>query len=313
MSAPPGRWLVTGGCGFVGVNLLPRLVERGIAVRVLDDLSVGRAEDIAAFGAELLVGDVRDPTTVERALAGVDVVVHLAAHTRVIESIENPALNFDVNVGGTLALLEGVRRRGGLGRFILASTGGAILGDVEPPVHEGMPACPLSPYGAGKLACEGYCSAYFGSFGIPTVALRFSNVYGPWSYQKGSVVAAFFKRILAGQPLVIYGDGRATRDFLYVGDLCAAVLAAAERECGGEVFHIAAGRETEVGALAHLMLAVSNADVAVQHEPARRGEVQRNTARIDNARARLGWMPAMPLEQGLRETWAWFRQHAGRL
>jgi UDP-glucose 4-epimerase len=313
VSAPPSRWLVTGGCGFVGVNLLPRLVERGLRVRVLDDLSVGRAEDVARFGTELLVGDIRDPDAVDRALDGVDVVVHLAAHTRVVESIEQPAVNFDVNVRGTLTLLEGVRRRGGVRRFVLASTGGAILGDVEPPVHEGMPARPLAPYGAGKLACEGYCSAYFGSFGIPTVALRFSNVYGPWSYQKGSVVAAFFKRILAGQPLVIYGDGRATRDFLYVGDLCRAILAATERECGGEVFHIAAGRETEVGALARLMLDVAGAGVPIRHELARRGEVQRNTARIDRARERLGWAPAMPLEQGLRETWAWFQQHAARL
>ena len=313
MSAAPSRWLVTGGCGFVGVNLLPRLVERGVAVRVLDDLSVGRAEDVAPFGVELLVGDIRDPATVERALDGVDVVVHLAAHTRVVESIEQPLLDFDVNVRGTLTVLEGVRRRGGVGRFILASTGGAILGDAEPPVHEGMPARPLAPYGAGKLACEGYCSAYHGSFGIPTVALRFSNVYGPWSYQKGSVVAAFFKRILAGEPLVVYGDGGATRDFLYVGDLCRAILAAADRECGGQVFHVAAGRETRVGDLARLVLQASGATVEIRHEPARRGEVRRNSARIDLAAERLGWTPRMPLEQGLRETWAWFRQHAGRL
>lgn len=313
MSAAPRRWLVTGGCGFVGVNLLQRLAARGVSVRVLDDLSMGHAEDIVGLDAELLVGDIRDPAVADRALAGVEVVVHLAAHTRVIESIENPALNFDVNARGTLTLLEAARRRGGLQRFILASTGGAILGDVEPPVHEGMPARPLAPYGASKLACEGYCSAYFGSYGIPTVALRFSNVYGPWSYQKGSVVAAFFKRILAGQPLVIYGDGQATRDFLYVGDLCGAILAATERDCGGEVFHIAAGRETAVGTLADLMLRVTASPVVVQHEPARRGEVQRNTARIDHARTVLGWEPVQPLEDGLRETWAWFQQHARRL
>jgi UDP-glucose 4-epimerase len=313
VSASAGRWLVTGGCGFVGVNLLRLLQARGAPVRVLDDLSMGRAEDVDGLGAEVVVGDIRDPGAVERALDGVDVVVHLAAHTRVIESIENPLVNFDVNARGTLALLEAVRRRGGLRRFVLASTGGAILGDVMPPVHEGMPARPLAPYGAGKLASEGYCSAYFGSYGIPTVALRFSNVYGPWSYQKGSVVAAFFKRILAGQPLVIYGDGEATRDFLWVGDLCAAIVAATERECGGDVFHIAAGRETSVGTLAELMLRVTGAAVEVRHEPARRGEVQRNTARIDHARAVLGWEPVQPLEQGLRETWAWFQAHARRL
>src|SRR5437773_1985422 len=131
---------------------------------------------------------------------------------------------------GELARHRG-RRRGGLRRFILASTGGAVLGDAVPPVHEGMPARPLSPYGASKLACEGYCSAYYGSYAIPTVALRFSNVYGPYSYLKGSVVPVFFKRILAGEPLVIHGDGAQTRDFLYVDDLCRAIVAAAEREC----------------------------------------------------------------------------------
>src|SRR5205823_2275190 len=132
-----------------------------------------------------------------------------------------------VTGGAGLVLLEACRRRGGLRRFILASTGGAVLGDAVPPVHEGMPARPLSPYGASKLACEGYCSAYYGSYAIPTVALRFSNVYGPYSYLKGSVVPVFFKRILAGEPLVIHGDGAQTRDFLYVDDLCRAIVAAA--------------------------------------------------------------------------------------
>ena len=309
-SASRPRWLVTGGCGFVGVNLLRRLAARNIPVRVLDSLVGGRREDIAGLGAELVVGDIRDPETVGRALAGIDVVVHLAAHTRVIDSIEDPWLNFDVNARGTLTLLEAARRSG-VRRFILASTGGAILGEAEPPVHEDMPPRPLSPYGASKLACEGYCSAYLGSYGLETVALRFSNVYGPYSYQKGSVVAAFFKRILAGEPLVVYGDGRQTRDFLYVADLCDAVEAAAERDCAGQVFHIASGVETEIVAIAEMMLAVTGARAAIRREPALAGEVRRNCARVDRATAVLGYRPATPLADGLAATWQWFRTRAG--
>jgi UDP-glucose 4-epimerase len=303
----PERWLVTGGCGFVGVNVLRALRPRGVHVRVLDDLSLGRREDVAGLDAELLVGDIRDAALVARALDGVDVVVHLAAHTRVVESLERPWENFDVNARGTLTLLEAARRQRRLRRLILASTGGAIIGDATPPVHEGMPCRPLSPYGASKLACEGYASAYFGAYGVPTVALRFANVYGPFSYQKASAVATFFKAILAGEPIVIYGDGGQTRDFLYVGDLCAAVVAAAERECNGDVFHIASGRETRIADLAERMLALTGATIPVRHEPARTGEVRRNVARIDHARTVLGFEPRTSLEDGLTATWEWFR------
>ena len=304
-----GRWLVTGGAGFVGVNLLRVLAARGVAVRVLDNLVVGRREDLDGLGAELVVGDVRDAAAVDAALAGVEVVVHLAAHTRVVDSIADPWENFEVNARGTLVLLEAARRRGTVRRFVLASTGGAILGDAEPPVHEGMPARPLSPYGASKLACEGYCSAYFGAYGLETVALRFANVYGPWSYQKASVVAAFMKRVCDGQPLVIYGDGQQTRDFLFVGDLCEAVMAAADagRACAGEAFHVASGVETTIARIAALVLAVTGTSVPLVHEPARRGEVQRNCARVDKARALLGWAPRVPLDEGLVCTWEWFR------
>jgi UDP-glucose 4-epimerase len=299
------RWLVTGGCGFVGSNLLRVLAARGIAVRVLDDLSVGRRED--AGDAELIVGDIRDAHAVDVAMRDVDVVVHLAAHTRVIESIEDPIGSFDANVRGTLTLLEAVRQRSGVRRFILASTGGAILGDVEPPVHEDLPARPVSPYGASKLACEGYCSAYFGAYGVPTVALRFSNVYGPGSYRKGSVVAAFLRAVQAGDPLVVYGDGRQTRDFLYVDDLCAAVVAAADRPCDGQVFHVASGREMAIGDLAAAILRITGAASRIENRPARTGEVLRNCARIDRARAVLAYEPAVELEDGLARTWRWFQ------
>jgi UDP-glucose 4-epimerase len=301
-------WLVTGGAGFIGQNLLRALRAQGVCARVLDNLSTGHGGDLHALGAELVAGDVRDPAAVARALAGADVVVHLAAHTRVVESIADPLESFEVNARGTLTLLEAARKGGTVRRFVFASTGGAILGDAVPPVHEDMPARPLAPYGASKLAGEGYCSAYFASYGLPTVALRFSNVYGPYSYHKGSVVAAFFRRILAEQPLVIYGDGSQTRDFLFVEDLCDAIVAAATRDVGGQVFHIAAGVETSIATLAERLPKITGRRIAIEHRPARTGEVQRNCARIDRARALLGFDPVTSLDDGLSRTWGWFRR-----
>jgi UDP-glucose 4-epimerase len=300
------RILVTGGCGFVGVNLIPALLERSHEVRVLDNLSTGRREDVEAFKVELMLGDIRNEADAARAMEGVDEVVHLAAHTRVMDSIEDPRVNFEINALGTLNLLLAARKTG-VKKFVMASTGGAILGEKEPPVHEEMVARPLSPYGASKLAGEGYCSAFHGSYGLQTVALRFSNVYGPYSYLKASAVAAFYKRILQGQPLTIYGDGNQTRDFLFTEDLVAAVLMAIEKAPGGEVFQIASGRETSVNELiATMREVVPEARFETKHEPARRGEILRNYSDISKARKILGYAPQTDLPTGLKKTWDWF-------
>ncbi len=238
-------YLVTGGCGFIGVNLTSRLAAQGNRIRILDNLSLGKREDVEPLGVELQAGDIRDYTAVTKACQGMDTVVHLAAHTRVIESVTDPELNFEINAIGTMNVLRACRDAG-VKKFIFAfpTTGGAILGEQEPPVHEGMVPRPVSPYGAGKLAGEAYCSAFYGSYGLNTVALRFSNVYGPFSYHKGSVVAQFFRNLMQKEPIVIYGDGEQTRDFLYVSDLVDAILLADKANTPGEVFQIASGRET---------------------------------------------------------------------
>lgn len=299
-------YLVTGGCGFVGVNLIPQLIGQGAQVRVLDDLSVGRREDVEPFGVEFQLADIRDATAVAKACAGIDVVVHLAAHTRVIDSISNPQLNFEINALGTLNVLR-VCRDAGVQKVILASTGGAILGEQAPPVHEGMVPRPLSPYGASKLAAEAYCSAFYGSFGLKTIALRFSNVYGPYSYHKGSVVAQYFKSIIQKQPLVVYGDGEQTRDFIYVGDIVHAILLADAADIGGEVFQIASGRGTSVNTLISTMKKlIPDAPMDVQYEAARAGEIRHNYCSIEKARRILGYSPKVELEDGLKRTWAWF-------
>ena len=303
-------YLVTGGCGFLGVNLVKRLRDRGNAVCVFDNLSTGRQEDIASLGAQVIVGDVRDARALFDVAKGADVVVHLAAHTRVIESIADPDLNFDVNVVGTKNVLQACRDAG-VQKLVFASTGGAILGDQKPPVHEEMVPRPLSPYGAGKLAGEAYCSAFAGSFGLNTVALRFSNVYGPFSYHKGSVIAQFFRDLLQGKRLIVYGDGSQTRDFVFVEDLVEAVLLAEQVDTPGDVFQIASGRETSLNELiAMICKLVPDRDLNISYEPARRGEVSRNYAKIEKARETLGYEPRVSLDEGLRRTWQWFNRHA---
>ena len=299
-------YLVTGGCGFIGVNLVSRLAGRGARIRVLDDLSLGRRDDIQRFDVDLHVGDIRDAVALQEVCQGIDVVVHLAAHTRVIESVSQPELNFQINAAGTLNVLQACRLAG-VQKVIFASTGGAILGEQEPPVHEGMVPKPVSPYGAGKLAGEAYCSAFFGSFGLNTVALRFSNVYGPRSYHKGSVVAQYFKNLMKGEPLVIYGDGQQTRDFIYVDDLVDAILLADEADTPGEVFQIASGRETSIlDLLATMQQVLPHLTFDIRHLPARAGEILRNYASIEKAHRMLGFEPKTPLDEGLRQTWDWF-------
>ncbi len=299
-------YLVTGGCGFIGVNLVSRLAGLGARVRILDNLSLGKREDVAPLGSDLRVGDIRDMAALKDACQGMDVVVHLAAHTRVVESISHPELNFEINAIGTMNVLRACRDAG-VKKVIFASTGGAILGEQVPPVHEGMVPRPVSPYGASKLVGEAYCSAFCGSFGLNTVALRFSNVYGPFSYHKGSVVAQFFRNLMQEEPLVIYGDGQQTRDFLYVDDLVDAVLLADKSETPGEVFQIASGRETSLkDLLAAMKRVLPSVKFDVRYEPARAGEILRNYASIEKARRLLGYNPSKKLDDGLGDTWSWF-------
>jgi UDP-glucose 4-epimerase len=304
------RVLITGGCGFVGANLIAHLnAAGGHEVRVLDNESLGKREHIAGLDAEFVHGDIRDARALASALAGMEAVIHLAADTRVIDSIANPELNFDVNVIGTFRLLQAMREVG-ITRLVNASTGGAILGEVPPPVHEEMVPRPLSPYGASKLAVEGYCSAFAASYGFKPVSLRFSNVYGPRSFHKGSVVAAFMKRILAGKPLIVYGDGEQTRDYVFVSDLCQGIVAGLRTERPG-VYQLGTGRPMSInGLIAAISTVVAPRRVEVVHEPARAGEVMHTWCDISRARAGLGYDPSTPLAEGLAETWAWFTEKA---
>jgi UDP-glucose 4-epimerase len=303
--------LVAGGAGFIGSNLIRALSGREMEIRILDNLSTGRAEDLEGMPVELVVGDIRDREVVDRVMAGVQIVIALAAHTGVVQSVENPAEDMSINVAGTLNLLDAARRHG-VERFIFASTGGAIVGEAVPPVHEEMPPRPVPPYGAGKLAGEGYCSAFWGSYGLKTVPLRFSNIYGPFSYHKGSVIAKFFRQIQSRQPLTVYGDGEQTRDFLFVEDLCRAIIAALTMDLPfGEPIQLGTGQETSVNTLVHLLRQVVGEQQfpEVRHAPARPGEVLRNFMNISRARKFLNFTPTIDLLTGIRKTWEWFPEN----
>jgi UDP-glucose 4-epimerase len=306
------RLLVTGGCGFVGTNLIAHLNRvGGYEITVFDNESLGERSFLEGLDTAFVKGDLRDADAVRAAVEGQDAIVHLAADTRVIPSIEKPRYNFEVNALGSLNLLEAMRETG-VSQLASASTGGAILGDVTPPVHEEMVAKPVSPYGASKLCVEGYASAYGACYGIKTVSLRFSNVYGPRSFHKGSVVAHFFKQILAGKPLVVYGDGSQSRDFVFVEDLCEGIRRALDVD-RTEVIQLGVGRPTSVNELIDFMRGVVGADrVSVRYEDFRAGEIINTYCDISKARRVLGYDPQTSLEDGLRQTWAWFTENAAR-
>jgi UDP-glucose 4-epimerase len=307
------RVLITGGAGFVGATLVRRLVESGHAVRVFDNYSTGDASYLVGVDAEQVEGDIRDAAALDAALAGMDAVIHLAAAGSVVMSVQDPAMNFDANVVGTFRVLDAARRAG-VERIVQASTGGALIGDATPPVDERSLPKPISPYGASKLAGEGYAYAFAKAYGLRTVALRFANVYGPWSAHKQGAMTLFFRAIHAGEPLVIYGDGTSSRDYTHVDDIARALQLALERGLpGGTVLHIASGVETTVAELARLCREAAGVpDHPVEYRPARAGEVSRNFAAYDLAEEMLGYKPSIDRETGIRLTWEWYQEFVFR-
>lgn len=295
---------ITGGAGFVGVNLVRRLLAAGYAVTVFDNFSVGRHEDLAGLPLRIIEGDILDAPALAAHVPGHQAIVHLAAQTGVPGSVANPRRDCEVNVTGTLNLLEAARAAE-VSRFVFASSN-APLGRQTPPATEDKAPLPVSPYGASKLAGEGYCLAYHGTWELGTVILRFANLYGPYSAQKNSVVARFCKDLLAGRQLQIHGDGGQTRDFIFIDDLTAAIQLALETALCGEVFQIATGVETTVYALAEKLGQLSGQGAELSYTAARQGDVRQNYSAVDKAYRLLGWSPQTSLDEGLAKTWAWF-------
>jgi UDP-glucose 4-epimerase len=302
------RILVTGGAGFIGANLLRRL-DPSHDARVLDNLVRGQRELLPDDREiELVTGDIRDPDAVARAVDGIDLVIHLAAFGSVVESVTDPVENFEINARGTFEMLRGAAAAD-VERFVFASTGGAIMGDQPPPIDEDSLPWPISPYGASKLCGEAYLHAFAGSFGIRPIALRFANVYGPYSAHKKGVVTRFIRAALNGGAFEIYGDGNASRDFLHVDDLCRGILAAADSDLSDVVVHLASEKETTINELAELIIELVGADVEIVRHPKRAGEVERNFARADRAKELLDWEPRLSLREGMQSTIEWFRAH----
>ena len=310
------RALVTGGAGFIGSHVADLLLANGFEVTIFDNLVSGNRNQVpknASFH-EMDITDERASKLVRE--SGFDVICHLAAQIDVRKSVADPAYDSRVNIGGTLNLLEAVRQSGKSStRFVFSSTGGAVYGDlVAPPTTEEAPKDPQSPYGTAKLSVESYMGYYSRVHGLETVALRYSNVYGPRQDPHGEagVVAIFCNRLLDGTPLTIFGDGKQTRDYVYVGDVARANLLAATRSLpaigalDARAFNVGTSVETDVVELARLLREIAGTNVEAKHAPERPGEQKRSAVDTRKAQRVLGWQPTMSLREGLTETYRYF-------
>jgi UDP-glucose 4-epimerase len=306
------KCLVTGGAGFIGSNLVDALLARGDAVTVVDDLSTGRRQNLdsaLAAGATLVEADIREAEAIAELARGAEpeVIFHLAAQIDVRRSVADPAFDASINVGGTANVLDAARATGS--RVVFTSTGGAVYGEgdgQELPLGEDAPIAPMAPYGQSKFAAEGYLALYERLYGLSAVALRLGNVYGPRQDPLGEagVIAIFCGKLLAGERPTVYGDGRQTRDYIYVDDVVAALLAAAANEASGAI-NVGTGRETEVLELIeHLRELRGDEGFEPEAAPPRTGEVQRVSIDPGRAERELGWRAETGLVEGLRLTLA---------
>ncbi|HJQ21222.1 MAG TPA: NAD-dependent epimerase/dehydratase family protein [Gemmatimonadaceae bacterium] len=311
------RVLVTGGAGFIGSHVADHFLEDGWTVDLLDDLSTGKRDNIPS-GATLHELDIRSSDAVRLVReGGYDVMVHLAAQMDVRKSVADPVFDAGINILGSLNVLEAVRAAGRSHacRVVFSSSGGAIYGDfVTPPNVETVPKDPESPYAIAKLSVEHYLAYYGRVHGVDAVALRYGNVYGPRQDPHGEagVVAIFCGRILEGRSLTVFGDGKQTRDYVYVSDVARATVTAATHSLprldrlDSRSFNVGTGRGTSVLEIAHTLQRVSGMDVAIEFAPARAGEQQHSFVDVTKASRALGWQPSVTLDDGLARSFRWF-------
>jgi UDP-glucose 4-epimerase len=305
------RIVVTGGAGFIGANLCRELAgrRRTGSVVALDNLGTGAFANLDGLDVEFVEGSVLDRDLVEKVVDGADAVIHLAARPSVSRSLADPMASHDANASGTVNVLEVCREKS---VHLVAASSSSVYGSVaELPKHEDLPTRPLSPYGASKLAGEAYVLAYGASFGLPTMALRFFNVYGPLQsagHAYAAVVPAFTDAALRGRPLRVHGDGRQTRDFTYVGTVTRVLADAVERgvTCQ-EPVNLAFGTRVSVLELAHLVADAVGAPVEIRHDPPRAGDVRHSQAATDRLRGLFPDVEPVPLTDGLAATVSWFR------
>jgi nucleoside-diphosphate-sugar epimerase len=304
------RALVTGGAGFIGSNLVDRMVGEGADVVVIDDLSTGQIENLHP-AAELVEADIADEGAVRRTMRGCEVVFHEAAHRAVSASVERPLATNRANVEGTLNVLVAARDEGAR-RVVYASSSSVYGGAAPLPTPESAPLCPKSPYAVSKLAAEQYCRVFWELFGLETVALRYFNVYGPrqrLDSKYAAVIPLFIDALMSGRAPVVHGDGRQSRDFTFIDDVVEANLRAAGapvERCAGRAYNIAGGRESTLLELLETMETIVGKSVRPVHGPSRPGDVRHSRAHATAAQRDLGFQAAVLLPDGLRRTVAWF-------
>jgi nucleoside-diphosphate-sugar epimerase len=300
--------LVTGGAGFIGSHLVRALRTRGDSVRVLDNFSTGRRENLqGVHGLDIREGDLRDVATVEDAVRSVDIIFHLAAFVSVPQSMTDPETCFAVNIGGTSSLFEQARRAGVRKIAIASST--AVYGDTEIfPTTEETPLLPLSPYAVSKQVTEIFARLYTQTFNLPIVPLRFFNVYGPRQRPDSHYAAAvpiFIRRVLDNRPITIYGDGKQTRDFIFVGDVVDALLRAVGSDAAGEPFNVCSGHETSINDLVEQLRGFAKYPPEVKYEAPRAGDIYRSFGSADKAAKAFGFQAQTSLADGLKQTLDW--------
>ncbi|HSP16224.1 MAG TPA: NAD-dependent epimerase/dehydratase family protein [Thermoanaerobaculia bacterium] len=307
------KTLVTGGAGFIGSNLVRALLRRGADVVVLDNFASGYRDNLEGIPTRLVNGDVRDPRAVNEAIRGCERVFHLAASVGNHRSIENPQADSEINVLGTLNVLEAARRES-VRKLVFASSAGIFGALQHLPIRENHPAEPDTPYGASKLGAEKLCLVYAKLYPLSIVCLRFFNVYGPLQRcdPYGNVIPIFAERILTGKPLVIHGDGMQTRDFVHVDDVVQAALRAADADGVSGAFNIASGAAISINELAKMMCDLGGVDSKILHGPPRIGDVRDSVADVSAAREAFGYAPSVALNDGLSGYLSWASESAGR-
>ncbi len=308
------NFLVTGGAGFIGSNIVERLVSEGYSVRILDDFSSGRQENIAGFEDVISVvrGDLRDPDVARRAVDDIDCIFHQAALPSVQRSVENPVLSNEINVSGTVNLLNAARQAG-VRRVIYAASSSAYGDQPVPVKKENLLPMPLSPYAVAKLTCEYYLKAFYECYGLETVSLRYFNVFGPRqdpNSEYSAVIPLFITKVLAGESPTIYGDGRQSRDFTYVSNNVSANLLAAKADAeavAGGVFNVACGRSYTLLQLLDAINEIIGSDVKPILAPPRTGDVRHSLADIKAAEKAFGYQVEVDFMEGLRRTVEFYR------
>jgi len=308
--------VVTGGAGFIGSHLVEALVKRGDNVRVLDNLSTGRIENLAALEGqfEFVVGDLRYLDTVVEVITGADAVLHQGALPSVPRSVKEPLISDAVNSGGTLNVLEAARRAD-VGRVVFASSSSVYGDSLELPKHEEMNPNPKSPYAVSKLSGEYYCRVFMHNYALETVPLRYFNVFGPRqdpTSQYSGVIAKFSMQALAGEPYPVYGDGQQARDFTYIDDVVKANLTALEAEgAPGPPMNVARGDRITLLELIAVLNRLVGKNLEPEFLPEREGDVRESQAAVERARERMGYEATVPFDEGMRQTLEWYRRAAG--